>query len=77
MWWTAAPADASGAGPGLRLPPGTFFALGADGQTAFVIPTADLVIVNRVDRDLHLPGPTVTESAEMVRLILHAGGFAP
>jgi CubicO group peptidase (beta-lactamase class C family) len=77
LWWTADPADASGSGEGLGLPAGTFFALGAGGQTAFVIPKADLVVVNRVDRDLHLPEPTVKESAEVVRLILHAGGFAP
>jgi len=77
LWWTPAPADpeASGRGPG--LPAGTFFALGAGGQTAFVIPSKDLVIVSRVDRDLHLPAPTLTESVEVTRLILHAGGFAP
>ena len=60
---------------GMGLPAGSFFALG--GQTAFVIPSADLVVVIRGDRDLHFGGPTVTEIAEVLRLILHAGGFAP
>ena len=77
MWWSAAATDTAGPDAGLRLPAGTFFALGMGGQTAFIIPAADLVIVNRVDLDLHLPGPTLTETAQLVRLILHAGGFAP
>ncbi len=72
LWWTAPPA-----GAGAGLPEGTFFALGNGGQSAFIIPSRDLVIVSRADRDRHLPGPTVTQSIEVARLILKAGGFAP
>ena len=75
LWWTAAPADP--ALTGMVLPEGTYFALGAGGQEAFVIPARDLVIVSRVDRDLNLPEPRLRDVAELVRMILHAGGFAP
>jgi CubicO group peptidase (beta-lactamase class C family) len=72
LWWIA------GASPArIALPPGSFFAWGAGGQFAFVIPDDDLVIVSRVDRDHHLPQPALRDVSEMVRLILSAGGFAP
>jgi CubicO group peptidase (beta-lactamase class C family) len=67
LWWIA------GTGPArIALPPGSFFAWGAGGQFAFVIPADDLVIVNQVDRDRHLPQPALRDVSEMVRLIRSA-----
>jgi CubicO group peptidase (beta-lactamase class C family) len=43
LWWTGSK----------RMPPGTFAALGAGGQVAFVIPAYDLVVVHRAP---HVPG---------------------
>jgi CubicO group peptidase (beta-lactamase class C family) len=48
LWWTWAPADFSR--PDAGLPNGTYFAWGAGGQYAFVIPADDLVVVSRVAR---------------------------
>jgi CubicO group peptidase (beta-lactamase class C family) len=45
LWWTGF-LDTSIA-PSVKLPPGSFFALGAGGQVAFVVPTYDLVVVHR------------------------------
>jgi CubicO group peptidase (beta-lactamase class C family) len=36
----------------VRLPEGAFFAWGAAGQYALVIPALDIVVVHRVDRDI-------------------------
>ena len=69
LWWTAGDAD--------QLPAGSFFAWGAGGQFAFVIPAHDLVVVSRVDRDLHLPEPRLREAAALVRLLLQAAPHSP
>ncbi len=71
LWWTARPASS----PGL-LPPGSFFAAGAGGQYAFVLPVYDLIIVHRVDRDLKLPEPDRRDLDQLLHLILKAGGLA-
>ena len=71
LWWTTAPTGH------ITLPPGSFFAWGSGGQFAFVIPADDLVIVNQVDHDQHLPQPKPRDVGWMVRLILDAGGFPP
>jgi CubicO group peptidase (beta-lactamase class C family) len=42
LWWTGSK----------RMPPGTFAALGAGGQAAFVVPAYDLVVVHRAP---HVP----------------------
>src|SRR5712691_9041905 len=49
LWWTdfLDPAATT-----VRLPEETFFALGAGGQHAMVIPALDMVVVHRVDRDV-------------------------
>jgi CubicO group peptidase (beta-lactamase class C family) len=70
LWWTCStpnplPED-------IRLPRDCFFALGAGGQYDFVIPSRDMVIVNRVDRDQHLPEPTMASVAYLVQAILAA-----
>jgi CubicO group peptidase (beta-lactamase class C family) len=74
LWWTGTFGDPPYLG--IRLPVGSFFARGAGGQFAFVIPTRDLVVVSRVDRDQHLPDPTLASVAYLVQLILWSGGFA-
>ena len=51
LWWTDFLDPASPATP-VHLPEGTFFAEGAAGQFAMVIPAFDMVIVHRVDRDI-------------------------
>jgi len=68
LWWTAGNQPSA-------LPPGSFFAQGAGGQFAFVIPAFDLVIVSRVDRDLHLPEPVLHEGLQFARLVFAAGGL--
>ncbi len=70
LWWTAAPTPVPGG-----IPEGTFFAWGAGGQYAFVIPAYDLVMVNRVDRDQNLPEPKVSDVKQLLNLTLQAGPF--
>ena len=50
LWWIGFP-DNNGA-PLVKVPPGTFAAMGAEGQYAFVIPAHDLVIVHRINSDV-------------------------
>jgi CubicO group peptidase (beta-lactamase class C family) len=71
LWWTAPVPPVPGG-----IPEGTFFAWGAGGQYAFVVPAYDLVVVNRVDRDLRLPEPKVSEVKQLLSLTLKAGPFA-
>jgi CubicO group peptidase (beta-lactamase class C family) len=70
LWWTAPPSPEPGG-----MPKGSFTALGAGGQYAFVVPTADLVLVARVDRDKHLPEPRFSDFLNMLHLALKAGGL--
>ena len=70
LWWTNPLPPATGV-----LPEGTFFAWGAGGQYAFVIPAHDVVVVYRVDRDRHLPEPKLGDIVGLLRLTLKAGGF--
>jgi CubicO group peptidase (beta-lactamase class C family) len=76
MWWIGSP-DNNGA-PLVKVPPGTFAALGAEGQYAFVIPAHDLVIVHRINSDVSAgqrkPPPTTTQRARLLWLILSAAG---
>jgi CubicO group peptidase (beta-lactamase class C family) len=74
LWWTGTAADPSDGD--VKLPEGSFFALGAGGQFAFVIPADDLIVVIRVDRDLRLPEPSLSTAATFLHMILEAGGFA-
>jgi len=74
LWWTGTFGDPPYRGT--SLPVGSFFAWGAGGQFAFVIPADDLVVVSRVDRDQHLPDPKLASVAYLLQLILKAGGFA-
>ncbi|MFJ6325756.1 MULTISPECIES: serine hydrolase domain-containing protein [unclassified Rhizobium] len=77
LWWTGDAAASAGNGNGnvFHLPAGSYFAWGAGGQYAFVIPHDDLVIVERTDRDLPLPSPRLHEVAGLIDLIRQAGHF--
>jgi CubicO group peptidase (beta-lactamase class C family) len=63
--------------PAVNLPEGNFSAQGAGGQYALVIPTLDLVVVHRVDRDLGIPEPSSRDIARLFWLILKAQGYDP
>lgn len=65
LWWTGFLKDSFA--PAVRLPAGSFFAAGAGGQFAFVIPALDLVVVHRIDRDV--PGYRDTSLREAGRLL--------
>jgi CubicO group peptidase (beta-lactamase class C family) len=65
LWWT-------GLG---TLPPGTFFAAGAGGQFAFVIPASDLVLVHRAPHLILSNGtPKLSEIGRLLSLVLNAAG---
>lgn len=68
LWWLPRPG---------HLPPRSFFAWGAGGQFAFIIPENDLVIVSRVDRDQHLPEPKLGPVLTLMEKIIAAGPFSP
>ena len=71
LWWTA-PIN-SGAAPSVDLPDGTFYAQGAGGQYAFVIPAHDLVVVHRA---VHAEaGVSLRAVGQLLWLILDAGKF--
>jgi CubicO group peptidase (beta-lactamase class C family) len=80
LWWIGFP-DNNGA-PLVKVPPGTFAAMGAEGQYAFVIPVHDLVIVHRINSDIPIgtlpgqrkPEPTITQLARLLWLLLSAAG---
>ena len=73
LWWTdfLGPAFA----PSVKLPEGSFMALGAGGQYAVVIPALDLVVVHRVDRDFDYVEPASRNVGHLLWLILKAGGY--
>jgi CubicO group peptidase (beta-lactamase class C family) len=70
LWWTASREGAQ------RFPgSGWYAAPGAGGQYAVVIPAHHLVVVSREDRDLRLPEPRFSDMAEVLHLVLKAGGL--
>ena len=79
LWWIGFPSN-NGA-PLVNVPTGTFAAMGAEGQYAFVIPAYDLVIVHRINSDVPIgtllgqrkPEPTIT-TARAVALAAAVGG---
>ncbi|HTB00473.1 MAG TPA: serine hydrolase [Bradyrhizobium sp.] len=75
LWWTGF-LDGSVA-PTITLPEGSFMAQGAGGQYALVVPTLDLVVVHRVDRDTAIPEPPARSIARLFWLILKAEGYDP
>jgi CubicO group peptidase (beta-lactamase class C family) len=50
LWWTGD--SASGKSPEINFPKGSFWAEGHLGQYAVVVPSLDLIVVNRVDGDM-------------------------
>jgi CubicO group peptidase (beta-lactamase class C family) len=66
LWWTGFldPAEPTAS---VHLPKGSFFAAGAGGQYAVVIPPMDLVVVYRIDRDQ--AGYRETSLRELGRLL--------
>ena len=70
LWWTAD--SASGARPEIDFPPGSFWAEGHLGQYAVVVPSLDLVVVNRVDGDRTRRTVAKREMAHLVRLVVQA-----
>jgi CubicO group peptidase (beta-lactamase class C family) len=72
MWWTGS--INNGIAPSAILPRGSYFAQGAGGQFAFVIPAYDLVVVHRA---AHVPGggPSFREIGRLLWLLFDAGRF--
>ena len=71
LWWIG---WRGGSAPTVKLPAGTFAALGFGGQRAYVIPTFDLVIVHRANR-FNDGGPNYREFGRFLWLLLDAGNF--
>jgi CubicO group peptidase (beta-lactamase class C family) len=72
LWWIG-PID-NGAPPSVRLPKGTFFAQGAGGQFAFVIPAFDLIVVHRAAHSEQ--GVSLRQIGRLLWLVLDAGKFS-
>ncbi len=70
LWWTGFVDNL--VVPVVKLPSGTFFALGYGGQFAFVMPAYDLVVVHRHDED---HGPNLRQMGRLLWLVLDAGHF--
>lgn len=70
LWWTSD--SASGDRADIQFPKGCFWAEGHLGQYAVVVPSLDLVIVNRVDSDLTSRTVGKREMANLVRLVVEA-----
>jgi CubicO group peptidase (beta-lactamase class C family) len=70
LWWTGD--AASGAPPAIPFPPGSFWAEGHLGQYAVVVPSLDLVIVNRVDGDMTKRTVSKREMSRLVQMIVAA-----
>ena len=82
LWWTGFMSNAGA--PIVKVPEGTYWAWGAEGQYAFVIPALDLVVVHRINSDASIgdgPGerkaePNTRELGRLLWLILTAAGDA-
>ena len=70
LWWTG---DAeSGAPQAISFPKGSFWAEGHLGQYAVVVPSLDLIVVNRVDENMTKRKVNKREVAQLVRMVLAA-----
>jgi CubicO group peptidase (beta-lactamase class C family) len=72
LWWTRS-MDSS-TQPLLRLPFGTFFAMGAGGQFAFVIAAYDLIVVRRGPSSLI--SPRLQDISRLLQLVFDAGNLS-
>jgi CubicO group peptidase (beta-lactamase class C family) len=72
LWWVGFLDDSMA--PAVKVPQGTFFAAGAGGQFAFVMPAYDLVVIHRAP---HRPegGPNIREIGRLLWLVLDAAGL--
>jgi CubicO group peptidase (beta-lactamase class C family) len=70
LWWTGD--SATGNPASIGFPRGSFWAEGHLGQYAVVIPSRDLIIVNRVDRTLTRRTVSKKQIARLVELVLSA-----
>jgi len=72
LWWTGD--SASGTPQEIKFPPGSFWAEGHLGQYAVVVPSLDLIVVNRVDERMT---KRAVHRRQMAQLVLMAVDAAP
>lgn len=72
LWWTG-PLGLTH-GNVMKLPQESYFALGYQGQYAFVLPPLDMVVVNLVDTEAGKNEVSMRQMAHLLWLILHAAG---
>jgi CubicO group peptidase (beta-lactamase class C family) len=70
LWWTGD--SLSGAPQEIVFPKGSFWAEGSLGQYAVVVPSLDLIIVNRVDEKMTKRVVHKRQMAQMVRMVVAA-----
>lgn len=70
LWWTGD--SATGAAAKYPFPPGSFWAEGHLGQYAVVVPSLDLIIVNRVDGERTKSVVHKRMMAQLVRMVVDA-----
>ena len=70
LWWTGD--SASGRSEEIAFPKGSFWAEGHLGQYAVVVPSLDLIVVNRVDDSLTKRTVHKREMAQLVRMVVEA-----
>jgi CubicO group peptidase (beta-lactamase class C family) len=70
LWWTGD--SASGARQRIEFPKGSFWAEGHLGQYAIVVPSLDLIVVNRLDERLTKRTIHKRQMAQLVRMVVEA-----
>jgi CubicO group peptidase (beta-lactamase class C family) len=70
LWWTGD--SASGAAQEIVFPNGSFWAEGSLGQYAVVVPSLDLIFVNRVDDKMTKRAVHKRQIAELVKMVVAA-----
>jgi CubicO group peptidase (beta-lactamase class C family) len=70
LWWTGD--SASGAEEAIHFPQGSFWAEGHLGQYAVVVPSLDLIVVNRVDGDMTKRTVSKQQMSRLVEMVVAA-----
>jgi CubicO group peptidase (beta-lactamase class C family) len=70
LWWTGD--SASGAEAAIHFPQGSFWAEGHLGQYAVVVPSLDLIVVNRVDGDMTKSTVSKRQMSRLVQMVVAA-----